>query len=216
MLFGDVFKVLEDAPLEVEHVLHPLADQVVRRFLTPDTAGAEHRDFLVVEPVLIRLPPGGEFAKALGFRVDGPVECADRDLIVIARVDHGNIVAADQIVPVGGIDVMPDLGQRIDIGLTHGHDLALQADLHLAEGRRRGGAFLPLKIGAAGQGTDMRDDRVYPRTGAGDGAVNAFGGDKQRAFDVMLRTKRNQRRAQGVRRVKTAEMIEGGNGIHAR
>ena len=62
----------------------------------------------------------------------------------------------------------------------------------------------------------MRDDRVDPRTGAGDGAVDAFGGDKQRAFDVMLRTKRNQRRAQGVRRVKTAEMIEGGNGIHAR
>ena len=61
----------------------------------------------------------------------------------------------------------------------------------------------------------MRNHRVDARTWAGNRAIDAFGGDKQRAFDLMLSTKGNQRRAQGVRRVKAAEVIKGGNGIHA-
>ncbi len=135
------------------------------RFLAADAAGAEHRDALVVEAVLVRLPPGGKVAEAGGFGIDGALERADGHFVIVARVDHGHIGRGDQRVPFGGFDVMADAGQRIDIGLAHRHDLALQSHLHAGEGRRAGGAFLPFQIGTARQGADMGQHGVDGRRG---------------------------------------------------
>jgi nicotinamidase/pyrazinamidase len=166
--------------------------------------------------MLVLFPPGRKFSETLCLGVDRTVKGPDRHFVIVACVDHGNIFAGNQVVPFSRVNIMPDARQRIDIGLTHRHDLALQADLHLAERRLGCGAFLPLKIGTAGQGPDVCDHGVNSGAGAGNRAVDPFASDQQRAFDVLRVAKRLQRCPQSVRIAEPREVVEGGNRVHER
>ena len=214
LLGGHLFQIFQDAALEVIDLLDPLPQQVIRAFLAADAAGAEHGDALVVEAVLVRLPPCRKVAETGGLRIDCALEGADRHLVVIAGVDHGDIGRGDERVPVGRFDVMADAGQRVHVGLAHRDDLALQPHFHPGEGRRAGGAFLPFQIGAARQGADMGQNSVDGGAGAGDGAVDPFARQKQRAGHALRAAQRGQPRLDRGGVVKAREVIEGGDSIH--
>src|SRR5210317_1493573 len=81
---GHFFEVFQDAALEVIDLVDALAQQVVRGFLATDAAGAEHRDALVVEPLLVFSPPVGKLTEGFRFRIDRALEGADLDLVVVA------------------------------------------------------------------------------------------------------------------------------------
>ena len=211
---GHFLEVFQDPALEVVYLLDPLPQQVVRGLLAADPPGAEHRDFLVVEPMLVGLPPGRKLAEGTGLRVHGARETADRHLVVVAGVDHRDILARDQVVPRLRRDVMPGARQRIDIGLAHGDDLALEAHLHLAEGRGLAVRELPLEVLAAGQRAQMGDHRVDARACPRDGAVDPFPRQQQRAFHTVLGAERVKRGLERGRVVEPGEVVEGGDGIH--
>ncbi len=211
---GHVLKVFQDTALQVIDLGHALTQQIVRRFFAANAARAEHGDALVVEPVLVGLPPRGKIAETAGAGVDRAAEGADLDLVVIARVDHGHIGFADQRVPVLRRDIVADAGARVDVGLAHGHDLALEADFHATEGLGLGKAFLVLQVCTAGQGAEMCEHRIDPGSAAGDGAIDPLGGNQERALDPLRFGKGQKRPFQCGRVGKTGEVIEGGDGEH--
>ena len=63
VLGGHLFEIAQDAALQVIDILDPLPQQEVGGFLAADAAGAEHGHTLVVEAVLVLLPPGGKSRK---------------------------------------------------------------------------------------------------------------------------------------------------------
>ena len=213
LLLRHLFEVFQNPALEVIDLFNPLLEQVIRALLAADTAGAKHRHALVVKALFIRLPPLRELAKAFGLRVDRALECADRHLVIIARVDHRHIVRTDQIVPFGRLDIMADAGARIDIGLAHGDDLGLQAHLHAAKGLLGGKAFLMHQIAASRQSADMRQNRVNSGARSGDGAVDPLMGDEQGAGDPFGGAKRLERGLHGLAVGETGEVIERCDGI---
>ena len=173
-LLRDFLEILEDAAFEVEHVLDPLPQKEVRRFLAADATGTEHRDALVVKPVAVFFPPRGKFAKALSFRIDRALKRADGHLVIVPGVDDRDIGRADQLIPFRRVDVMPDAGLWIDVGLTHRDDLFLEPHLELGKRRLVAGGFLPFQPLAAGQRPDMGQDSLDPSRGARDGPVDPF------------------------------------------
>src|SRR6056297_775884 len=131
-----------------------------------------------------------------------------------ARVDHRHIRRADQLVPFGGVDVVADARLGVDVRLAHGDDLALEADLEAAEGLPLTAAFLPLQIGAAGQGADMGQHRVDSGAGACDGAVDPFMRQQERTRDALREAKAIERATDGGGVIEAGEVVEGGDGIH--
>lgn len=214
--FGHLFEVFQDTALEMVNVFDPLAEKVVGGFLTTDAAGTEHGDFLVVKAVPVFFPPRRELPETGGFRVDGPVECANGNFVIVAGVDDGNIVAGDQIVPVGCVNIVTCARDRVDSRLTHGDDLALEADFHLAEGRGRALAFFPFQIRATRQRTNMRKHSVDTRARTRDSAIDTFGGQQQGSGYAMDAGGPGQRGLEGFGIGKAGEMVKGGNFVHER
>ncbi len=163
---------------------------------------------------LVRLPPGGEVAKAGGLRIDRALEAADGDFVVVAGVDHRHIRRRNQGVPVGGIDVVAGARGRVHIRLAHGHDLLLEPYLHAGEGALRRARTFPVEICAAGQGADMFQHSRDPRLGSGDRAVDPLGRQQQRARHPVGEAGIAQRRLMRGGLRKAGEVIEGGDGEH--
>ncbi len=130
-------------PSQVMHAFDPLPDQPGGRFFAADTPGAEHGDALAVKAGLVRLPPVGEVAEAVGARIDRAAERPDLDLVGVAGVDHRDVRRGNQRVPLGRGDIGAHALRRVGLGAAHRHDLALEPDLQPVEGHVRGLAFLP-------------------------------------------------------------------------
>ena len=210
----DLFQVFQDATLQVIDILDPLADQEIGGFLASNAAGAEHCDPLVVKTVLVRLPPGREVAEAFGFGIDSPFEGANGDLVIVPRVDHRHIGRLDQGVPICRVDVMPDPRARIDIRLPHGDDLFLQAHLHPTEGLILRAAFLPLQVGTAGQGADMRQNRVDACAGSGNRAIDPLTGQQKGTGHALGQAQVFQRALQGRRILETGKVVKRSDRVH--
>jgi hypothetical protein len=101
------------------------------------------------------VPPDWHGTSLESLGIDRVFEGPDADLIVVTRVDQDGVGVSDQGIPVLGRNIVADLGQGVDIGLAHGHDLALEPNLHPVEGQGLGKAILDRKGRAAGQGADM-------------------------------------------------------------
>ncbi len=110
-----------------------------------------------------------------------------------------------------GIDIGADVLQRIDVGLAHGDDLALQPNLHAVKRHVIGIAVLYLQPGQFRHGLEMRDQRRDRILRAGDRAVDALARQKQRALDATLRTEGGKRRAQLREALEPAEAVERGD-----
>ena len=200
--FGDRFEIFEDAALEVEHLLEPLLEHIGRGLLAANAAGAEHRDLRMlgrIEPRHVIL----ELGKALRLGIAGIAERAELHLVVVAGIDQRHVVAADQPVPVAGLDIGAAELARVGFGGAERHDLGLQPDLHpeerhLGGGREfRFGAGKPAgpqrrrlepghqlvdRLGRAG------DRAVDPLRRQDEGATDAAGAAEQRQLRLQRRT----------------------------
>ena len=61
----------------------------------------------------------------MGFGINSALEGADGNFVIIAGINHRHIGISDQGVPIGGINIVADAGQGVDIGLAHGDDFPL-------------------------------------------------------------------------------------------
>ena len=74
LFLRNLLKVFENSTLEVKHLLKALAEHVTGSLLAANPAGAEHRHFLVLLRIEMRLDVVGKLAKRSGLRVDSPFE----------------------------------------------------------------------------------------------------------------------------------------------
>ncbi len=195
------FKVFQDAATQVEHIVDPFGTDKGRRLFTPDAPGAEHRDSgrtatrHHLRPS--RPEPCGKFTKRPGGGIDRTRECTDRDLVIIARIDHDGIRVRNQVVPLCGLHIMTGIVARINVGHAHRHDLALGTDLHAVERHTGGAGFLDIQTRASRQCTDMRQHMADPRIAARNGAVDPLCRDQQRPTHALFGAYPFQRRTQG-------------------
>ena len=113
---GHVFEIFQDAALEMEDIVDAERADIGGRLLAANAAGAEHGDLLAFEFVAVARDPVGKIAKARRLRIESAGEAAERDLVVVARVDDDRAGVGDQRVPVAGIDIGAGVGERIDVG----------------------------------------------------------------------------------------------------
>ena len=109
-----------------------------------------------------------------------------------------------------------DLAERGWDGLVKGDDLGFHLHLGALEGHGPGLAFLVGQRGEPGPGAQMGQHGVHAVAGSGDGAVDALGGQDQRALHA-LRLHQGGKRGFARRWVRQGgEMIKGGDGQHVR
>ena len=161
-----------------------------------------------VEFAAIAGHPVGKIAKAVGLRIDRAGKGAERDLVVVARVDDDRVGVGDQRVPVAGLDIGAGAGERVDVGHAHRHDLPLQPHLHAVERHFGSRAVFDLEAGEFRHGFEMGDQLGDRRLAAGDRAVDAFAGEEQRALDAAPAAEGGERRAQLFAVVEPHEAVE--------
>ena len=164
--------------------------------------------------ILVGLPPLRKIAKAAGGGVDSAFEGADHHLVIIARVDHGDIRLGDQRVPILRGDVVADACGWVYVGLAHGHNLGLQAHFHAAKGHGSGGAFLPDKAGKTGPGADMGQHSQHAFARACDRAIHAFTGEQDGAHYALRLCEGTQGCLPQGGVILTGKMVKGGNSQH--
>ena len=114
----------------------------------------------------------------------------------------------DQRVPVAGLDIGADAGERVDVGDAHRHDLLLQPHLHAVERHFGSGAVLDLEAGEFRHGFEMSDEFGDRSLAAGDRAVDALARQEQRALDAAGAAEGGERRAQLFMAVEPHEAVE--------
>jgi len=209
------FQVFQDAAFQVEHVLDPLLLEKGRALFAADAASAEHghlgRLAGAQQAFALAPEPVGKFAEADRVRIDRAGESADFHFIIVAGVDHDCVGIGNQRVPVLRLDIGAHHAARVDVGLAHGHDLALQPHFHAVERHGAGGGKLHVHIGAVGQGADRGQHRVDAFRRTGDGAVDPLVRQQQGAAHAMLVAQLLQRLAQVAIVVQAGKAIEGGH-----
>ncbi len=212
---GHLLEVIEDAALEVIDLLDPLGFQEGGALFAADPAGAEHRHFerltLAQQACALAPEPRWKIAERGGLRVDRAGKSADRDLVVVAGVDHHGARIGDQRVPVSRGDIVPGASQRIDLRLAHGDDLTLEPHFHAVERLLARSGQLHIERGAIGQGADLRKHRGDALGTARNRAVDPLAGEQQRALDALRLAQRGQRRAQRGRIGEPGEPVQRGN-----
>ena len=159
-LFRNIFQVFQNPALEMIDILIALGAHEGGCLFTANAAGAEHGDgfALVFDPGLLH--PARELAEGLGLGIDGSLERADADFIVVAGVDQNRVGIRDQLVPVRRIDIGAHSLQRVDVGNPHRDDFLLQPHLHASERHPVRTAFLVLQRFETGNCPKMREHGV--------------------------------------------------------
>jgi hypothetical protein len=98
----------------------------------------------------------------------------------------------------------------VHLGHAHGDDLAFEAHLHPVKRQVVGPGFLVLELCQARIAAQIRQHGAHAGFGPGDGAVDAFGGQQQRALDVVGLALREQRRLQRGKVGQLNKLVEGG------
>src|SRR5438552_10299970 len=96
LLLRYAFEIAQDAALEVIDLTKPLRQQIGAGLLAPDTAGAEHRDPLVLRRVELFRGELLELPKAFDAGIDGAFKSAHRHLERVAGIDHQRVGRCDQ------------------------------------------------------------------------------------------------------------------------
>ena len=184
----------------MEYAVHPFRLQERGRLFAADAAGAEHRDLgrgaAAQQALAVGAEPVRKLAEAAGAGIDGARERPGGDFVGVAGVDHDGVGVRDQRVPVMRGYIGADAGEGVDPLYPQRHDFLFQPHFHPLE--RHGGGFgvFDFQRGAARQGADMIEYGGKPRIGPGDGAVDPFARQQQRALDPRRRAHRQQRFAQ--------------------
>ena len=100
------------------------------------------------------------------------------------------------------------MGPRVHIGLAHRDNLFLELHFHARKRLARGGAFLPLQRGTAGQRTDIAKDGIKPRTVARDCPIDPLTRNQKRAGNPVFAADVLQRPLHRGGVFKRGKMIE--------
>src|SRR3546814_4285701 len=123
-LFPDTTLFRSYAALQVVHLFKAAAFYKGRRLFAAYAARAEHRDLRALSffAQFLRktVEPGREFAEAACLRINGALECADRNFIGVPRVDEDRVRVLDQGVPVLRLYINACVGGRIKLASAHG------------------------------------------------------------------------------------------------
>ena len=132
----------------------------------------------------------------MGRRIQRAFECAYRDFIVVAGIDQHQAGFGNQVVPVLRLDIAACHQRRMHVRHAQGDDFALQAHFHPVKRHLGGMRFLVFQRRQSRIVAQKSQHRMHVVRQAGNRAVDAFGGEQQRAFDAMRFTTRQQRRLQ--------------------
>ena len=186
-LCGDILKIFQDAPLQVIDFFKTDLFHIGGSFLAPDAAGAVHGHCLRLGGIFRqRIGPVGEGTERTGFRIDSMTEPADADFVIISCVDHHDIVAADQRVPVLRVNIGAGIVCRINPRLAHGDNLRFKPHLHAQEPGRRCRGIFHLKISKTRPAAQVGNYFFNPVGRSGDGAVNPFFCKQKRAANTLF------------------------------
>ena len=140
--FGHGFQVLENATFEVINLVKTLGAHEGCGFFAANAARTKHGDFgffaaAVLQPTFrshFTANPIWQFRKTAGSGVDRACKSANRDFIVIARVDQHHVWVADEGVPVLRLDILAGHAVRVDAFHAHRYDFLLESHLHPVKG----------------------------------------------------------------------------------
>ena len=185
VIFRHGLEVFQDPALEMKNVFNALRLDEGCGLFAAYAAGAIHGDTGIGAALAEFAEPIGEFAEIHRLRIDGALELADADLVVISGVDGNDILGRDEVIPVLRLDIGADNPGRVGTRNAHGDDFLLQSHLHAQKGLVLGPAFLVLQIRKAGQAAQIGEHRLNTRLRPGDRAIDAFAGEQQGAEDVV-------------------------------
>jgi len=103
---------------------------------------------------------------------------------------------------------MAGVTERVDVGLSHRHDLGLHADLHPVEGQRRRARELYVEGVEAGKAADAGEDRIDGGIGAGDRPVDPLMREEQRAAGADVTAQPFKITAHGIGVGQVREFVE--------
>ena len=209
--------VLDDPAVHHADPLEAAVEVISARFFAADAAGTVHHDlpvFLIRQHFL----HGGEDVAEVGhLRPDGSLEVAHRAFVVIAHVHDQGVFFIQELVYFPGAEVTAAF--RYVEGLVIqavGHDLRSHLDNQFQKGRGLG-IDGDVETGSVqeGYGVQSLPERLYPRRGNGELAVDALGSHVDAAEHPQLRPPRVAVVAKGlrIRNVGVAVKGEGGAGL---
>ena len=177
--------VAHDAAVELIHVAKAVAAEEGGGFFAADAAGAIHEDFAFLQ-VGELIEVAGEVAEVLDVARDGTSEFAGVGLVAVADVDEDDVgLPLEGAFPVGGAEMVVVIRLERDAGVE-GDDLGADFDDEFRKGLRVAGAELEFDAGKARIGAEGGGVAVDGGSGAGERAIDAFGGDEDPAFQPEL------------------------------
>jgi len=188
LVLGDCLEILENPALELVHVLETLILHPGCQLFAPNATGTEHGNGWFVGKLRSVRYPIREVAKDVDLGVDGPLECADGELVVVAGVDHDDVRIGYQVVPFRWCDVGPGAVDRVDVTHTESHDLLLETDL---EAKERGVLGVGELCFDRGETRFTADECKYVLDAGrwtGDGPVEPFTRQQDRPEDIVVGT----------------------------
>ena len=203
-----LLQIFQDAAFEVEHFFDPKRAHIGRRLLAAYAAGAEHGYLAALHLLPVLLRPLRELAKAVRLGVEGVAEGAERNLVVIARVDDDRVRIGDQRVPVRRFDIGAGVADGIKVRNSHRDDFALEADLHAVERHLVGMAVLDVYPREVREAVEMRDEFADGFGRSGDSAVDSLMRKEKRAAYAALAAEGCKRRAHFLPKGKGSEAVE--------
>lgn len=191
-------EVVEDTASQVVDLVKAALFQVRSGFLTPDPAGAEHRDLCMLCGIKLGVYKGWELTEARGLGVHRGsairrVERSNLVLELVTRIDDKDIVTVDQSVPVLWFDVCSRLPAWVNTRHAHGHDLTPKPDLRSIERLFPDSTQCGSKVGEQTAEDRVRFQEVDQRQDAfgrpGNCSIDTFRSKDHGAFDRMTRHK---------------------------
>jgi hypothetical protein len=159
-----LLEVLENAPVQLQHIPETLRLHVGTGFLAADAARAEHHDGLVLQLRRQFRHGSGEIPEMIHARRHCVLERAELHLVVIAGVEQGQRTPfVEPCLELARRQLGRSAARGIDARHSEGDDLLLEAHQHPPEGLVVGVAVLGFQLleprdglQSREQGTDLR------------------------------------------------------------
>ena len=160
-----------------------------------------------MKAIFVGFPPRGELTKGGRLGVNRTVEGSDRHFVIIARINHDNIILRDQIVPIFSLHIVAHSRKWINIGLSHRHDFTLQTHFNLSENLLLCKTLFPLQTSTTRKAAQVCHYGVDASTWTSNRSVDPFVGEQDRALHVLCIAQGAHGWTQCVSIFETGEMV---------
>lgn len=210
---GHGLKIFQYATLEMVDLVQTCRPDIGGGLFAAYAAGAEHgdarRSSLGLEPGPERIEPGWKIPERGGVRINRPLKGAERDLVMIARIDDDRVGVGNQVIPGLGADIIADQTGRVGLRHAHGDNFLLQPHFQPEKRHLPGGRDLGLQVGAARQRLQGSAQGIPVPVRGRQRAIDPLPGQQNGALDPETRQIFAQRRLQRRRVLQRDKFIEG-------